>query len=140
MNRLVAAGYKVGIITQSETAALKAANSSKGPFDRKLTAMYTKSTMIDDITFLFFLFLVPLPNYSFFCSLHVEIGVEELGAGNTSSKYLMAIFEDSKSSAADPDCDKISFGVVVSLTFFYGGIRVYCSYLGCTTLDRRHHF
>ncbi len=47
--RLVAAGYKVGVVKQMETAALKAAGSNKsGPFSRQLTALYTRSTLIGE--------------------------------------------------------------------------------------------
>ncbi|KAM9997894.1 hypothetical protein ACTFIY_007556 [Dictyostelium cf. discoideum] len=49
LRRLVMAGYKVGIVEQTETAALKAISSSKSqPFERKLTRVYTSSTFIDD--------------------------------------------------------------------------------------------
>lgn len=45
-------GYKVGVVKQTETAALKAAGSNKGaPFERELTALYTRSTLIgEDVT------------------------------------------------------------------------------------------
>lgn len=45
------AGHKVGVVRQTETAALKAASTNKStPFTRKLTALYTKSTFVmDDI-------------------------------------------------------------------------------------------
>ena len=40
-------GYKVGVVKQVETAALKAVSEKKsGPFTRKLTALYTKTTLI----------------------------------------------------------------------------------------------
>ena len=49
VKRLVAAGYKVGIVRQIETAALKAAGDNRNaPFVRKLTNLYTKGTYIDD--------------------------------------------------------------------------------------------
>ena len=49
--RLVAAGYKVGVVKQMETAALKAASDKKsGPFTRELTALYTRTTLIGKIT------------------------------------------------------------------------------------------
>ncbi|EGC40238.1 hypothetical protein DICPUDRAFT_52102 [Dictyostelium purpureum] len=49
LRRLVLAGYKVGVVEQTETAALKAISSSKSqPFERKLTRIYTSSTFIDD--------------------------------------------------------------------------------------------
>jgi DNA mismatch repair protein MSH3 len=42
----VAAGHKVGIVRQVETAALKAAGANKSaPFERKMTALYTSSTL-----------------------------------------------------------------------------------------------
>ncbi|KAJ8030059.1 DNA mismatch repair protein Msh3 [Holothuria leucospilota] len=48
-HRLVAKGYKVGVVRQTETAAIKAAGSNRSaPFERKLTALYTKSTMIGE--------------------------------------------------------------------------------------------
>jgi DNA mismatch repair protein MSH3 len=47
LNRLVASGYKVGVVKQTETAALKAVGSNKSNlFDRKLVGLYTKSTLI----------------------------------------------------------------------------------------------
>lgn len=44
---------KVGVVKQTETAALKAVGDSRGSlFARKLTALYTKSTLIgEDILF-----------------------------------------------------------------------------------------
>ncbi|KAI9642309.1 Mismatch repair protein msh3 [Ciborinia camelliae] len=48
--RLVAAGHKIGIVRQTETAALKKAGDNRNaPFVRKLTDVYTKGTYIDDI-------------------------------------------------------------------------------------------
>ncbi|KAF2842657.1 hypothetical protein M501DRAFT_993400 [Patellaria atrata CBS 101060] len=50
VKRLVAAGYKVGVVRQVETAALKAVGDNRnGPFVRKLTNLYTKGTYIDDV-------------------------------------------------------------------------------------------
>lgn len=50
VKRLVEAGYKVGVVRQLETAALKAAGDNKyTPFVRKLTNLYTKGTYIDDL-------------------------------------------------------------------------------------------
>ncbi|RAH51079.1 mismatch repair protein MSH3 [Aspergillus brunneoviolaceus CBS 621.78] len=50
VKRLVAAGHKVGIVRQIETAALKAAGDNRNaPFERKLTSLYTKGTYIDDV-------------------------------------------------------------------------------------------
>lgn len=50
VKRLVAAGHKVGVVRQLETAALKAAGDNRNaPFVRKLTNLYTKGTYIDDV-------------------------------------------------------------------------------------------
>lgn len=50
VKRLVAAGHKVGIVRQRETAALKAAGDNRNaPFVRELTNLYTKGTYIDDV-------------------------------------------------------------------------------------------
>ena len=45
--RLVVAGYKVGVVKQTETAALKAASQRKsGPFSRELSGLYTRATLL----------------------------------------------------------------------------------------------
>ncbi|XP_068204490.1 DNA mismatch repair protein Msh3-like [Palaemon carinicauda] len=49
VRRLVAKGHKVGVVKQTETAAIKAAGSNKGaPFVRELSALYTRSTLIGE--------------------------------------------------------------------------------------------
>ncbi|KAJ8752836.1 hypothetical protein K2173_008571 [Erythroxylum novogranatense] len=46
VRRLVSAGYKVGVVKQTETAAIKAHGDTKiGPFSRGLSALYTKATL-----------------------------------------------------------------------------------------------
>lgn len=46
VRRLVSAGYKVGVVKQTETAAIKAHGSNRsGPFCRGLSALYTKATL-----------------------------------------------------------------------------------------------
>ncbi|CAI5471170.1 unnamed protein product [Closterium sp. Yama58-4] len=46
VRRLVEAGFKVGVVRQSETAAIKAHGSNKaGPFERHLSALYTRATL-----------------------------------------------------------------------------------------------
>ncbi|KAI1128437.1 muts domain V-domain-containing protein [Nemania abortiva] len=48
--RLVAAGHKVGVVRQVETAALKKVGDNRNaPFTRKLTNVYTKGTYIDEV-------------------------------------------------------------------------------------------
>ncbi|KAI7903334.1 muts domain V-domain-containing protein [Cokeromyces recurvatus] len=50
VQKLVDAGYKVGIVRQTETASLKAIGSNRNqPFQRELQQMITKGTIIDDI-------------------------------------------------------------------------------------------
>ncbi|KAF1914937.1 DNA mismatch repair protein MSH3 [Ampelomyces quisqualis] len=50
VKRLVQANYKVGVVRQVETAALKAAGTNRNaPFVRKLTNLYTKGTYVDDV-------------------------------------------------------------------------------------------
>ncbi|KEY70621.1 hypothetical protein S7711_02225 [Stachybotrys chartarum IBT 7711] len=47
--RLVAAGHKVGVVRQIETAALKKAGDNRNaPFTRQLTNLYTKGTYVDE--------------------------------------------------------------------------------------------
>jgi DNA mismatch repair ATPase MutS len=45
--RLLAQGYRVGIVNQIETAALKKIGDNKsGPFERQLTKLYTAATFV----------------------------------------------------------------------------------------------
>jgi DNA mismatch repair protein MSH3 len=51
LHRLVQAGHKVGLVKQMETAALKAISEQKqGPFRRQLIQIYTKSTLVDELS------------------------------------------------------------------------------------------
>lgn len=51
IKKLIAAGYKVGIVRQTETRALKkASNNASKPFTREMTELFTASTWIDDIS------------------------------------------------------------------------------------------
>ncbi|CAN6487341.1 unnamed protein product [Victoria cruziana] len=46
VRRLVNSGYKVGVVKQMETAAIKAHGDNRmGPFSRELSALYTKATL-----------------------------------------------------------------------------------------------
>ena len=46
--RLIEKGYKVGVVKQTETAALKANSENKNtPFIRSIANIYTKATYID---------------------------------------------------------------------------------------------
>ncbi|XP_023800522.1 DNA mismatch repair protein Msh3, partial [Cyanistes caeruleus] len=81
VRRLVAKGHKVGVIKQMETAALKAAGENKSSlFSRKLTALYTKSTLIgEDVN--------PL------LKLDDSVDVEEVAA-DVPDNYLLCICEN----------------------------------------------
>jgi DNA mismatch repair protein MSH3 len=51
VKKLVEHGFKVGVVRQVETAALKSVGDNKsGPFVRKLCHLYSKGTMIDDLS------------------------------------------------------------------------------------------
>ncbi|KAM8960815.1 DNA mismatch repair protein Msh3 [Pelodytes ibericus] len=95
VRRLVAKGYKVGVVKQTETAALKAASENKSSvFSRQLTALYTKSTLIgEDVS--------PLINLD--DSLDVETVMTDVP-----NSYLLCIFEMAKNKKSD-DC---LFGLV----------------------------
>ncbi|KAG8992221.1 Mismatch repair protein msh3 [Tulasnella sp. JGI-2019a] len=50
LKKLISLGHKVGIIGQTETAALKKAGDNKsGPFERELTELYTAATFVDTL-------------------------------------------------------------------------------------------
>ncbi|KAF9166181.1 Mismatch repair protein msh3 [Actinomortierella ambigua] len=50
VRRLVHAGYKVGVVRQMETAALKSVGDNKSaPFTRELTNLYTKATFLESL-------------------------------------------------------------------------------------------
>ncbi|KAI8065738.1 muts domain V-domain-containing protein [Gongronella butleri] len=50
VRRLVHAGHRVGIVEQTETAAIKATGSNKSaPFERKMTHLYTKGTFVEEM-------------------------------------------------------------------------------------------
>ncbi|XP_030647649.1 DNA mismatch repair protein Msh3 [Chanos chanos] len=49
VRRLVSQGYKVGVVKQTETTALKASSANKSSlFTRELSALYTKSTLVGE--------------------------------------------------------------------------------------------
>ncbi|BGP29936.1 hypothetical protein JCM10296v2_001688 [Rhodotorula toruloides] len=50
VKRLLNAGYKVGVVRQQETAALKKASDNRSaPFTRALSALYTSATYVDEL-------------------------------------------------------------------------------------------
>ncbi|GAA5822849.1 hypothetical protein JCM11251_004399 [Rhodosporidiobolus azoricus] len=71
VRRLLNAGYKVGVVRQQETAALKKAGDNRSaPFTRALSALYTSATYVD------------------------ELGVDPLGSSSGATATLMCIVED----------------------------------------------
>ncbi|XP_078009274.1 LOW QUALITY PROTEIN: DNA mismatch repair protein Msh3 [Phascolarctos cinereus] len=98
VRRLVAKGHKVGVVKQTETAALKAIGENKSSvFTRKLTALYTKSTLIgEDVN--------PL------MKLDDPVNVEETPS-DTSNNYLLCICEN-KENMKDKQKGNITVGIV----------------------------
>ncbi|XP_028616023.1 DNA mismatch repair protein Msh3 isoform X2 [Grammomys surdaster] len=98
VRRLVAKGYKVGVVKQTETAALKAIGDNKSSvFSRKLTALYTKSTLIgEDVN--------PL------IRLDDSVNIDEVMT-DSSTNYLLCIYEE-KENIKDRKQGSISLGIV----------------------------
>ncbi|KAG0460562.1 hypothetical protein HPP92_020859 [Vanilla planifolia] len=96
VRRLVNAGYKVGVVKQTETAAIKAHGSNRlGPFTRGLSALYTRSTIE--------------------AAEGMEGGGEEeiLGSGGN---YLLCVVEkevlNGEKGSAVADCFDVKIGIV----------------------------
>lgn len=101
VNRLVQAGHKVGVVNQSETAALKkAGKKASGLFERKLESIYTRGTMVADGRL-----LQPRPGSGD-------------GSGLRTSTYIMAILEVSQgaSSSVSVCSQQIALAAVDSTT------------------------
>ncbi|GAA6029240.1 hypothetical protein JCM8097_003582 [Rhodosporidiobolus ruineniae] len=95
VRRLLNAGYKVGVVRQLETAALKKAGDNRSaPFDRALTALYTSATFVDELG------VDPLAGSS------SSLSGGGSGGGGTAS--LMCIVEDKASKLAE----KVRIGLV----------------------------
>ncbi|CAN0451266.1 unnamed protein product [Rangifer tarandus platyrhynchus] len=105
VRRLVAKGYKVGVVKQTETAALKAIGDNKSSlFSRKLTALYTKSTLIgEDILF-------DRSSSLTVIKLDDAVNVDEVMT-DTSTSYLLCICEN-KENVKDKKKGSVSIGVV----------------------------
>ncbi|KAL1822754.1 hypothetical protein ACET3Z_009532 [Daucus carota] len=83
VRRLVGAGYKVGVVKQTETAAIKAHGSNRlGPFCRGLSALYTKATL----------------------EAAEDVGGGEEGFGSCSN-YLVCVVENVDSGGIESGCD-----------------------------------
>ncbi|TKY89492.1 hypothetical protein EX895_002023 [Sporisorium graminicola] len=93
VKRLIKAGHKVGVVRQIETRALKAASKNAyTPFVRKLTALYTASTWIDDL------------------SSSDDLAATMGDAYTNQPKSLMAIVEQSEGGNGPED--RVSIGIV----------------------------
>ncbi|RUS13125.1 hypothetical protein BC938DRAFT_478098 [Jimgerdemannia flammicorona] len=92
VRRLVHAGYKVGVVRQTETAALKAAGDNRSaPFTRRLTNLYTKGTFVDDM-------------------VGSETDEDAGAAVSGTSNYLMCVVEE-KRGGSGPD-ERVRIGIV----------------------------
>ncbi|CDS01597.1 hypothetical protein [Sporisorium scitamineum] len=93
VKRLIQAGHKVGVVRQIETRALKAASKNANtPFVRKLTALYTASTWIDDL------------------SSSDDLAATLGDAYTNQPKSLMAIVEQSEGGNGPED--RVSIGII----------------------------
>ncbi|XP_032809165.2 DNA mismatch repair protein Msh3 isoform X3 [Petromyzon marinus] len=99
VRRLVAKGYKVGVVKQTETTALKAAGENKSAlFSRKLTALYTKSTLIgEDVD--------PLDRLG-------EEPEEDEDQTSSPSSYLLCLSEVPSGSSTRQGGQNVTFGLV----------------------------
>ncbi|KAJ3069096.1 Mismatch repair protein msh3 [Podochytrium sp. JEL0797] len=97
VSKLVSLGYKVGIVRQTETAALKANGDNRSaPFERKLTNIFTKGTFIDS-----------------------DLSTESTDTFESSkSSYLMVIWEDAPTTttSSTPDTKTTISIVAVQLS------------------------
>ncbi|MCI4392604.1 hypothetical protein PGIGA_G00147770 [Pangasianodon gigas] len=80
VRRLVSQGYKVGVVKQTETSAIKASSANKSSlFTRQLSALYTKSTLVgEDVN--------PLLKLG-------DLEQAEDVVQDTASSYLMCVYE-----------------------------------------------
>ncbi|KAI8145116.1 muts domain V-domain-containing protein [Fennellomyces sp. T-0311] len=92
VRRLVHAGYKVGVVRQTETAVLKSTGDNKaGPFSRELKHLYTKSTFVDEMT----------------SDLELEV---TKGASSSSSGYLLCLVEEKRGGGGHDE--RVQIGMV----------------------------
>ncbi|KAG6331291.1 hypothetical protein ID866_7796, partial [Astraeus odoratus] len=95
--RLLSQGHKVGIVMQTETAALKKASENRNTlFERKLTHLYTATTYV-----LFF-----LTEVDFRCDAPYSRYVDELESVDDLDKYgapLLACFVETSKQGDNPD-------------------------------------
>ncbi|RUS16472.1 hypothetical protein BC937DRAFT_91165 [Endogone sp. FLAS-F59071] len=92
VRRLVHAGHKVGVVRQTETAALKAAGDNRSaPFTRCLTNLYTKGTFVEDM-------------------VNSEVDEDKSGAGIGDSNYLMCVVEEKRGGSGSDE--RVKLGIV----------------------------
>eukprot|EP01134_Creolimax_fragrantissima_P004831 CFRG4831T1 len=119
VRRLVELNYKVGVVRQIETAAIKAASSSKsGVFIRELTAMYTKGTLVgEDVT---------------------ETNIDETGGnGFEQLSFLLCVHEFvDKQKTSTPADDSVTIGLVA--VHIGTGEIVYDSFVDSCTRNQLH--
>lgn len=90
----MAAGHKVGVVRQLETAALKAAGDNRNaPFVRKLTNLYTKGTYIDDTE-----------------GLQGQESVQGTGIGPPATGYLLCLAEENAKGYGNDE--RVHVGIV----------------------------
>ncbi|CAM8993438.1 unnamed protein product [Rhodiola kirilowii] len=90
VRRLVNAGYKVGVVKQTETAAIKSHGDNKlGPFTRGLSALYTTATL----------------------EAVEDIGGGEEGCGS-SSNYLVCVVEEKANFENSKGGNDVKIGIV----------------------------
>ncbi|KAI8084735.1 putative DNA mismatch repair protein Msh3 [Halteromyces radiatus] len=97
VRRLVHAGYKVGVVRQTETAALKAVGSNRSaPFERKLQQLYTKGTYVDEMT---------LPELDGKSNMDIK-------EAPSSSNYLLCVVEQNRGGSGSDEFVKIGIVAV----------------------------
>lgn len=103
VNRLVAAGKKVGVVRQAETAALKAVGENKNKtFERKLCEVYSKGTYLGDNA------ADVVGGWILAVTVKQVSGQAAVNESTSASQAS----ENSTSSAAQPRGGKVTIGVV----------------------------
>lgn len=115
----------MGVVRQTETAALKAVGSNRGaPFERKLQQLYTKGTYVDEML----------------TSDMAADGGGSGGIGTTSSNYLLCVMEQNRGGSGTDEFvktgivvskKKICMRIMVSQLFLF--LFYFITIVGCTT-------
>ncbi|KAL7753455.1 Mismatch repair protein msh3 [Sorochytrium milnesiophthora] len=92
IRKLVSCGHKVGVVRQTETAALKAAGDNKsGPFARQLTNVYTAATLIDILFVHYSSSPIHILSYGLDCISHEE--EDDAAGAELVSNHLVCVRE-----------------------------------------------